>query len=494
MCSPSPIYPHMTPYWSRIWCVTVLLAALLGASAATVDPRPQVLVIGDMQSLPMGSSPSWVQIVAERHPEWNVQVNADSSRLLGNVSDGMDALLTPYGKQDAVIIFLGINDARNEAYAVADATRLTTQMTTLLTALQRNTKTQGARLALVTPVPVIEARLDAWSKDTFAGGETRSDAIADGFSRTAALQGATVIDLHKWVKAQRDDAGAPGKLLGNTGWIIRESGQPALADFLEGEIVKRVTPQPRDAAAFTSWQRELQFDHQLDRILSYTSAGLVAHGNPLDVATSPTRTVATVPADALSGNSVELLVMATDAPFAAVAMGNDDGGPTLTVHLADKGAVVIPLPAQEWRLLDEAHPDQRSDPLSFADLIGVQRDVAPVSNVLGKRVWLVLRFPLDALNGRAVTSAALTMQPAPLPGLPAEDLGSLNIFPISGPDRDWSRLNATWNTRDGAIGWTGGAVNAPVRKRMLEELWYQGPPPGTATRIKEELGKLDPDL
>ncbi len=68
--------------------------------------------------------------------------------------------------------------------------------------------------------------------------------------------------------------------------------------------------------------------------------------------------------------------------------------------------------------------------------------------------------------------------------------GPLQVCPVIGPDRNWHISKATWKTRDGEIGWTGGKVDAAKRKAMIEEFLKTDPPAAAADRAREVLKGL----
>jgi hypothetical protein len=71
-----------------------------------------------------------------------------------------------------------------------------------------------------------------------------------------------------------------------------------------------------------------------------------------------------------------------------------------------------------------------------------------------------------------------------------KDAGQLQVFPVTGPDRNWHCSLATWKTRDGQTGWTGGSVDAGRRKALLEEFLKSNPPAGAAARAADFLKAL----
>lgn len=483
----------------RIYILPLLLiVSALGLWAA--DPRPGILIVGDVNSTGFGFAPSWGVALGKMHPEWRIVVDA-KDRLIGDLAAKPEDALATIDHVDAVLVFVGTREAAADKYKQADAAAVGKQMAEYLAALKANAKTTRARLCVITPVPVIDARLDQYSKAAFAGGEANSDAIAAAFAAAAHNAGVLVIDAHKLIKDDAAD-GKPGRLVGSIGWRVRDWGIPILTRMLEPEIVATVNPQPADPAAFAAWKAERVATRQLDFILAKTCAGTVTAGERLaakPVAAKPAYDAVTIPADLLRGEAVSLLAMADDKPWAMIGTGGDRyAKPTLVVRCED-GDITIPIPDAEWQCIDEANPDKPVDPFLFRFNVVKERFAMGLRNEEGKRIWGLVRFPLEALAGKKVVSATAQLIPVgmvelnfgaadrrPLGGA----VGGTAYYPVLGQDAQWDGDKATWKTRDGEIGWSGGVVNAPDRKAQLTAFLATNPPATVAARAKDELAKL----
>ena len=518
------------PMRALAFCVLLALAGAALAAPAPVDPRPTILILTDFHGQPPRGEPAWCAIVADRHPEWNVIVDADFKRLLAGTAktdvikkdkkvgeetwpgllEDVDAILDKAGPVQMVIVAVGTNEARKDFYAATDAAARGRQMAQLLVRIKAHKNAAKAQRVVMTPLPVVEARLDQWSKDAFAGGQEACKAIAEAFRQAAAADGAAVLDAYAMGWDQKDDSGTPGLLLGSSGWIMRGWGHRSFAAMVEPEIVK-LDPKPADADAFAAWKARRAADLRLDQALAATCEGTVAGGLPLKAVyakgagKTPTTTTAEVPADLLAGATLDLLLTPTDEDLAAVACGNDAFGkevPVLRVQ-TDAGEVTIASPADAFRLVDEASPGALVPGDKYGANAGKWRPYPLMCKTPGQRRWLLIRFPLEALKGRKVESAAVLFYHSGFSGRmemlvngrpqsgPGGALGAVEIRPVIGADAQWVPTRATWKTRDGQIGWTGGAVNADARKAALQELLQDATLPAeTAARAKAELSKL----
>jgi hypothetical protein len=62
---------------------------------------------------------------------------------------------------------------------------------------------------------------------------------------------------------------------------------------------------------------------------------------------------------------------------------------------------------------------------------------------------------------------------------------------VTDPDAAWSTSAATWKTRDGRTGWTGGKADAAARRPALEAFLKTNPPAPVAARAQTELANLN---
>ncbi len=463
----------------------------LGQGVAPADPRPQVLVIAGANTLPFSHSPGWPEIVNAKLPELAIHVDASAMRTVGEVAPALETILAPYPRLDGVILFLGTNEARVAQFAKADAPALRKQVADLLTALKANARTNKAALIVLTPIPVVDARLDQFSKEAFS--EKSSDAVAEAFRLGAADGGAAVIDVHAWSKAQVAD-GKPGQIVGSLGWGLRDWGHPILAGFVETELAK-VSPRPADPVAMDQWRLQRQADRALDEILTNTGEATVAHGPALQSARKPlnkaTVTTAEVPAEALSDESISFLVKAADQGIAVISPGSEikqfpDNMPRLVVA-TDAGEVVIPSPSPDWQVIDEAEPEQAQNPEKYRANIVKMRYFGLASGEPNARKWMLIRFPLKTLVGRKITSASVILGQGPsIEGVKGQ-VGDITVHIVQGPDRQWNSWQSTWRSRDAGIRWTGGKPDPERRASAIEEFLKSNPPDATARRAKAAL-------
>lgn len=464
----------------RIACLLLLLAALaLGASEG--DPRPTLLVIGEKNSEPFGASPAWIDLVAADHPAWKVIADVDGGRTLATAATGLDAILAPVARVDLVLVFVGTNDIDAKHWPEGGAAVLQTRAADLLARLAAHPKGAAAMRAVATMLPVIDARLDRWSRPRFPDGEARSDALAGALRAAAAAAGAAVIDAHAWAKAETDGKG-PGRLLGSTGWLMRDWGHPIFAAWIGGELA-RLMPPPPDAGAFAAWQVEQEAFARLDAALAATGDGLVRHGPALPATTASGLTTVQVPAAALAGATLDLLLRAEPGRGAVVVAGNEKPRPLLVVATAD-GEVRIESPASAWQLLDEAAPAQPVDPDRFRFNAGKMRYLPMLREDPGARRWLLLRFPLTALAGRAPGAASVVLATRGQIENGDAPLGGISVHLVLGRDRLWHESRATWSTRDGGTPWNGAAVDPAARAREIGRV-LAGAPPAVAASAGE---------
>jgi hypothetical protein len=249
----------------------LLLAVTLVTAALADDGRMEIVILAGENTRPFSHSPAWPELLADAHPEWRVVANVDDKRTLADLPGNLDAALAAAERPDAVLLFFGTLEADAKQFAAHDAATLQTQMKNALAALAAHSKTKGARLVVITPVPVVEARLDKWSKERFTNGEANSKAVAAAFRQAAADAGAALVDLHAWMYADVE-ADKPGRLVGSLGWKLRDWGHPPVAKWLDAELVK-LKLAPRDPAAFARWQQQHAAAEKLNEILAATGEG-----------------------------------------------------------------------------------------------------------------------------------------------------------------------------------------------------------------------------
>jgi hypothetical protein len=61
---------------------------------------------------------------------------------------------------------------------------------------------------------------------------------------------------------------------------------------------------------------------------------------------------------------------------------------------------------------------------------------------------------------------------------------------VLGADGNWDDAAATWKSRDGVVGWSGGQVDAAARRARLTAFLATPQPAPVAERAQAELAKL----
>jgi len=514
----------------RVCSLLLVLSLVTSLHAEDGDPRPQILVLGDFHSEPFRGSPSWAAILEAKYPNWNWIIDTKTNRVMGEsvsipkikkgkvkgqiqypgLREEIDDILSEVGHVDTAIIFLGTNSAQKLVYEKADASQRGRDLDAVLQKIKSHGASKEAKVAVVTALPVVDARLDQWSKDKFEGGEANAKSIAEEYRRVAANNGVELIDAYEFAWNKEDDAGKPGTLLGSSGWIMRDWAHREFARWIDDKIVD-LDPQPADQAAYSQWQKEQQAMATLEGILSATSEGIVRSGNAFSGPSSLEEAKAKSPKapraeyqlspEQLSGNSLSLVVKPNEMTYTVLAAGNAGSKndiPTLHVE-TDEGEVKIQLPPAQMRLIDEATPRGFSDPNRYGMNIGKWRPYVVLSNKPAERRWLLLRFDLDDLKGREVKGGTLQLvhpattnhltemkNGAPGPNVKSRfpDVGSAAVLPILGGDQNWNIQKANWETRDGEVGWTGGKVDQAARKKQVEE-FLDGEVPATVRKTAE---------
>lgn len=483
----------------------ILSLTLSAALAVARDPRATILIIGEGNTTPFGNAAPWPEVVQQAQPDWRIVTDADDKRLMTDFAAQAPAMLAKHPAADLVVVFLGTGDAAAEAYARHDAAAVGQAARQIIAAIKAAPPTAQAAIALCTPMPVIDARLDKWSTNRYLNGEAHCDAIAEVLRSVARDTGVFLMDVHAWAKAEKDDKGVPGYPLGTIGWKIRDWGHALVAAFFTNEF-KKLNPQPPDPAAFAAWRAEQSAQATLEKILADTSGGIVAHGPVIQAQPEPSSGKAKewlidLPPGMLTGERLNLVFMSGPKPCTAI--GNAANRPHLATTLvltADGAEVKIPLRGADWQLLDEARgngvvPDTlyrfNQQKMNYFGVTGGEA---------GQRRWCLARFDLAPLAGRAVTAAQLRLGiaggvermigPDKTQALNMQDFGPPAVAEVLGQDRQWDGARASWRTRDGQAGWSGGAVNVAARRAALGDFLKTTPPPGARAAAQAALDAL----
>jgi hypothetical protein len=402
-------------------------------------------------------------------------------------------------RADAVLLFVGTLDAEAKAYAERDAAKVASALADVVRKLKVHPATAKARVVVSTPFPVIDARLDQWSKERFAGGERASDAIADAFRKVAADTGSALIDFHAWAKADAD-GGKAGRLAGSIGWQMRDWGHPIAARYFADQFVA-LDVAPPDAAAFAEWTAERAARAKLTEILSATSEGVIAHDGAFPATLksgNPSTWEIPLPPERVSGDELNLLFTSGDKPLAAI--GNASNRPAVSTVLtvnADGKDIAIPLRGGDWQVVDEAKPDTAVDPNRYRFSMQKMNYFGLTGSGPGERRWVLARFDLSPAAGKKITAAKLSIGVTPgvekftppdrVEKVNGDALGNPVAHFVTGPDAAWDETAATWKTRDGKVGWTGGRVDAAKRKAAIESFLQTAPPEKVAAEARQYL-------
>jgi hypothetical protein len=475
--------------------VGVLSVSLLSSvEAAPPDPRPVVLVLGDQASAPFRNSPGWPQVMSQLRPGWNVQVRVQDKWTLAQWEEGVSGLLEGVGPVAAVVVFMGTVDS-SPGTGPLDASEKS--YGSLLEKVAGHSALAGAKKLAVTPVPVVEARLDKWSLERFGqGGQERSTRLAAAMAAAAQTRGWTVEDVHALIFKDESD-GKPGRLVGSIGWLPTEAAHPVLAEKL-AEALDKLAPAPADLAAYENWQKERLARLELIRILASTSEGMVSiQEPPAPGVEMPKGFGVEIPAAWLEGAVLDLVVTPGEKPWSLI--GHDGNLPAYRSILAVKtaeGDVNLPVKASMMRMIDEARPEGGWQVDRFSLNAGKMNTFAVTSSVAGERRWVLVRFDLAPLSGKKIESARLGFLanqveiragPEVKGTLPSGDTGAPVVRRIAWTDADWIPNKATWKTRDGTLGWSGGAVRAEERKAALESFLAGQPPAAVAEQARTFL-------
>lgn len=492
MCRHQRVTPSML-------MAAVLLAALLGQLGAAEDPRPHVLVIGDFHSQAARGNASWATRLASRHPQWRFTINASRNRVWGpslvtpkikrgervgdidwpGLRDEIPALLEASGRVDAILVFVGTNNAGAEIAAQTPPEQFEATIAADLAALRNHSLAADAKLLVMTPLPVVQSRLDQWSTERFAGGEAVCRHLTEALRAVATTESLMLFDAYQrgWDDA---DGGGPGRLLGSSGWIMRGWAHGIFVNWVD-EAVQALDPTPADPAAYAAWQAERESNLALDRILSETGAAEADHASaalPAALGNRDRTLIATVPAEALSGPHLSILVKPAESDaIASVAAGNAAFGnerPFLQI-----GEQRIHAEVAGSALLDEAQPGSSVPMDRYGINSGKWRPFPVTASTAGARRWLVMRFPLPAATDRSA-GAQLHLclnhnQGATqilANGRPSEHVRGTwaqpSVHVLQGGDANYDPLSATWTNRGNGSRWTGGAASSAERLAALE--------------------------
>ena len=508
---------------------TLLILSLVvsALSASESDPRPRILVIGEMSSISIRGVVPWYGAVREQHPEWALEVKADGNlmaggphespgkkkpKVWGSASAQLGDLLTGLPKQNMVIIMLGMNYYRAELRDQVGIEASAKELQDLLASLQAHDVTAEAQLVVVTPPPVVEAKLDQWSVASFTGAEAYGTELAQAWKYAAQASGAAVIDAHDWIKTQ----GNGGDKVVTAGWMIRWGGIGHLGNWMSEQIAA-LSPQPFDAEAFAHWQRAFTATQQLNRILAATGGGKPAIGPALapraepepaadgkkkkqQKGTPPVRVA--IPLDTLQDGKLDILVAADGPHLASFRSGSEKkwDRPFLTVTLSDGETKTFPHIGTDWQYLDSARPDELIGDQRFGVSIGKWRPFPLVDGRADSKRDVLMRWTLKGLDPASISEAMLTIPYNSRSGYLQETrggkaqqlekpgtYGSFAVHLLTSPDDLWHSEKANWNSLDGTRKWSGGDADTAARTQQIEEFLKTDIPAAVAEKARSYL-------
>jgi|GEM_PF-4618332 len=72
---------------------------------------------------------------------------------------------------------------------------------------------------------------------------------------------------------------------------------------------------------------------------------------------------------------------------------------------------------------------------------------------------------------------------------PHDKIGAPVASIITGQDTQWDDAAATWRTRDGKLGWSGGKIDTAKRTAALKEFLATNPPASIAKKAQAALAE-----
>lgn len=484
-----------------LWCAGV--AAVAAADESEVDPRPHVLVLGSSNCLPWAVDPAWPDQIADRLPDLRLTTVAKREGLLHEARQRINKTLDQVGPVDVVILLFGQAEADAERFRGRDAERFQRDLIDLVRRIRRHRHGRGAQVCIATPVPIRDAWLDHWMANAYSpeghSGEAASRALAAAARLAATATEVPLIDLYAWASTQGDDGERPNRLVGPTGIFLQDDGHQCLADFFYRQITEVVVPAPRDPAAAAADAAERSAHRALDEVLADTASGRPRIGRMLEPM-GPRQEAEqrfAVPVELLTGPTLDLLVESATPkhPTAITVMGLDrrkGQGVRLEITPNRGRDLQVVMPSHSWRPINAASPDEIADKHASYHHSGRYR-YRPL--VVGGREaqQVLLRIPLDAINGEALASAELVIHHGSVDQLEVHPDAAVTVSPILAPDNAWSLSSATWRQRDAHHPWTGGEVDEPARRRALAAFLASEPPLPAAVqaRARAELQALN---
>lgn len=479
---------------------TLALAATLAVAGSPADPRPHVLILGDGNIRRSGDQPPWPVLLQAHYPQWRVSIDGADGRFTVEMADHLDKVLAPHQPAQAVVLLLGQGDTMDRYWASAGGAETVGGFyRELIANLRKHPKTMGARVVLLTPAPIVDARLDAWHgmREYGKRGEEASREFASMVRAVATETKLPCVDLYAKAWADKDARG-PGLAAGGRGFALQNSAAERVYGYVGDRIARALDGlDSADPEAYAAWKRVRAADEQLDRILAETCSGEPATGATLKPLNEGERKLDphhdfAIPAELLRGEWLSVIVSPVEQ-YAGFSPGDEMpggsyGGPQRLEVQTDAGVVAIPANTYDWSMIAEHKPDGQLPRDSYTcNAHGKYRQVAVASNADGKRIRVLTRFPLAALQGRKVTGATMVL-PGPFPiSIPREQMKAPEVRPLVGPDADWRPALATWKTRDGRIGWTGGTIDKAARRKAVETFLATDPPAPVATRARAKL-------
>ncbi len=493
-----------------------LLLLTLTCFTSAEDPRPRILILGESSSMPIRGSLPWTGVLTREHPEWrvinlsewdglvgeNLEVpHKKKTKTLPGWSANLETNLKDIDGADLVIVMLGLNHSRKEILEKIPPVESAEGLRSLLKKGKAHPKTKDAAWAVVTPLPIVPSRLDQWSTASFSESVEPNQELARLWQKVAEEENAAIIDAQAWVKEQ----GNGGDAVMTAGWMVRWNGIDKLGAWMTQQI-EALNPQPQDAYAFAAW-KEVQAAHAvLDAVLEQSGGGQPATGVQLTAAPLPeVKTKKKIPPQrfeipltALEPGLVSILVESAGPHLATMGTGSDSfARPYLELKLASGDTQTLNHQGTNWQYISEQTPDAPLSDRRFGVSIGKWRPMILVDGREGQVRKALLRWELPLFSEGQLRSVTLVIPDNGRRGYMKEEFdgkanelkspgtyGPLRVHMLTRPDSLWDSSVATWNSRNGTQGWTGGDVDTAMRQKEVREFLKTDPPAEVRARAE----------
>ncbi|GEM_PF-3110893 len=504
---------------NRIRSFLVFIFACSAFLLSAEDPRPRILLLGESSSLPIRGALPWTGVLERTHPEWrltNLSVwdslagtdvetpHKKKTKTFPGWAAGLDVQLQATDGAELVIVMLGINHSRKEIYEKLPPEQAAEGLRALLQAGKQHAKTKDATWVVVTPLPIVPAKLDKWSQNSFSESVPVNQQLAKAWREVAKAEGAEVIDAHSWILQQ----GKQGDAIMNAGWMVRWNGIDKLGAWMT-EQIEALSPQPRDAKAFSAW-KEVQAAHaSLDQILEASGGGRPATTQMLSRVPAPEGDKPKkappvrfeVPLDQLAHGSLSVLVESSGPHLSTLGTGSDSyARPYLEIQRASGKNTKLQHVGTDWQYITELQQDSPLPDRRFGVNIGKWRPMILLDGREGQQRMALMRWKFPLMGDDPAKRILLVVPNNDRRGYFKEEFGgkanelkspgSYGDFQfklLARPDANWDSSVATWKSRDGKNPWTGGEVDSAKRKQDIQAFLQSNPPAEVKARAEALL-------